>query len=138
MTRSVVLAVRETTPFAITASPAEITLKQGDPISLVVTAKRRGDMPNAIQLNGAGMELPPGLTIPTTTINAGQTEGKLTLATDKMKEGTYSFIVNSEGQVPNSDKNADKKNIRVIYPSNPIKVTIEPKSSKKDKLTLSQ
>jgi hypothetical protein len=130
MTRSVVLAVREKTPFAVTASPAEFTMKQGDPISVTVTAKRREDMPNAIQLNGAGIELPPGLTIPTTTINSGQNETKVTLNTDKMKEGTYSFIINSEGQVPDTNKDATKKNIRVIYPSNPIKVTIEPKSSK--------
>ena len=126
LTRSIVLAVRETTPFAVTASPKELTIKQGDPINLTVTATRRADMPSAIQLNGSGIELPPGLTIPTTTINVGQNETKLTLTpTDKMKEGVYSFIINSESQVPDGDKK-----IRCIYPSNPIKVTVEPKTAK--------
>ncbi len=126
LTRSIVLAVREKTPFAVTASPKELTIKQGEPINLTVTAARRADMPSAIQLNGSGIELPPGLTIPTTTINVGQNETKLTLTTtEKMKEGVYSFIINSESQVPDGDKK-----IRCIYPSNPIKVTVEPKTAK--------
>ncbi len=80
-------------------------------------------MPSAIQLSGAGIELPSGLTIPTTTINAGEAETKVALATDKMKEGVYSFILNAEAQVPSGDKK-----IRVIYPSNPIKITVEAKA----------
>ncbi len=120
VTRSMVMAVREKVPFAVTASPKEITIKQGEPINVTVTATRRADMPSAIQLNGSGIELPPGLTIPTTTINVGQTEAKLSLTpTEKMKEGVYSFIINSESQVPDGDKK-----IRCIYPSNAIKVTV--------------
>ena len=83
-------------------------------------------MPSPVQLNGAGIDLPPGLTIPTTTINSGQTETKLTVSTtDKLKPGIYSFIINSESQVPNG---TDKKT-RVIYPSNPIKITVGPTTS---------
>ena len=126
VTRSIVLAVREKTPFSVTASPKEFTIKQGDPINLTVTAARRADMPSAIQLNGSGIELPAGITIPTTTINVGQTETKVAIATtDKLKEGVYSFIINSESQVPDGDKK-----IRCIYPSNPIKITVEPKTAK--------
>ena len=125
MTRSIVLAVREKAAFAITASPAEVTVSKGDPINLTLTAKRRDDMPNAIQLNGAGIQLPPGMEIPVKSIAKGESEQKLTIATDKMKEGTYSFLVNGDGQVP-----SDGKNVRCIYPSNAIKVTIEPKKAK--------
>jgi hypothetical protein len=128
MTRSILLAVREKTPFAVTAAPAEVTIKPGQPIQVTVTAARREDMPSAIQLNGAGIDLPPGLTIPTTTINAGQTETKVTVSTtDKLQPGTYSFIINSESQVPNG---TDKKT-RVIYPSNPIKLTVQPSAAAK-------
>ena len=127
MTHSILLAVREKTPYSVAVAPTEMVIKQGDPIQLNVTAARREDMPSAIQLNGAGVELPPGLTIPTTTINAGQTETKLTVATtDQLKPGVYSFIVNSEAQVPNG---TDKK-LRVIYPSNSVKLTVEPKAGK--------
>ncbi len=40
--------------------------------------------------------------------------------TDKLKEGDYSFIINAESQVPNGSE----KKQRVIYPSNPIKITV--------------
>ncbi|MEA3207653.1 MAG: hypothetical protein QOE70_710, partial [Chthoniobacter sp.] len=127
LTRSIMLAVREKTPFAVTASPAEMVIKPGDPINVTVTATRRADMPSAIQLNGAGIELPTGLTIPTTTINPGQAEAKLVVTTtDKLKEGVYSFIINAEAQVPGE---GDKK-IRCIYPSNPLKITVEAKAGK--------
>jgi len=124
MTRSIVLAVREKTPFAVTVSSQDTLIKPGDPIHVTVTAARRADMPSAIQLSGAGIELPVGLTIPTTTINAGQTEAQIVVATtDKIKAGDYSFIINAESQVPNG---AEKK-LRVIYPSNALKVTVVPK-----------
>ena len=124
-TRSMVLAVRETTPYAVTASPKELTIKPGDPINITVATARRADMPSAVQLNGSGIELPAGLTIPTVTINPGQTETKVAITTtDKLKPGTYSFIINSEAQVPNG---TDKKT-RCIYPSNPIKITVQDKT----------
>lgn len=127
VTRSIVLAVRESAPFAVTASTEDRVIKPGDPINVTITATRRGDMPSAIQLNGAGIDLPPGLTIPTTTINPGQTEAKVVVATtDKIKEGTYSFIINSEAQVPGG---TDKK-LRVIFPSNPLQFTVAPKPAK--------
>ncbi len=121
LTRSILLAVREKTPFAVTASLKDVSIKAGDPINVTVTAARRADMPSAIQLNGAGIELPPGLTIPTTTMNPEQTEVKVVVATtDKIKPGTYSFIINSEAQVPNG---TDKKT-RVIFPSNALQFTV--------------
>jgi hypothetical protein len=121
LTHSILLGVREKTPFAVTVAPTEFAIKPGQPIQVTVSAARREDMPSAIQLNGAGIDLPPGLTIPTTTINTGQKETKVTVSTtDKLKPGVYSFIINSESQVPNG---TDKKT-RVIFPSNPIKITV--------------
>ncbi len=127
LTHSILLAVRETTPFAVTASCKDRSIKPGESLNVTVTAARRADMPSAIQLNGSGIELPPGLTIPTTTINPGQTEVKvLVTTTDKLKPGTYSFIINSESQVPSG---TDKK-MRVIYPSNPLQITVVAKAAK--------
>ena len=124
MTRSIVLAVRDRAAFQITAAPAEITVTKGDPFNVTLTAKRRDDMPNAIQINGAGIQLPPGMEIPVKTIGKNEREQKVTIATDKMKEGTYSFLINGDGQVP-----VDGKNTRCIYPSNAIKVTVLPKKN---------
>lgn len=39
LTHSIVTAVREKTPFAVTASPNELTIKQGDPIKVTVEPK---------------------------------------------------------------------------------------------------
>ena len=126
LTQSIVIAVRESTPFSVTAAVAQETIKPGDPLNVTVTATRRADMPSAIQLNGNGIGLPDGLTIPVITINPGQTEAKVAIDTAKMKEGTYSFILNAEAQVPTGDKKT-----RVIYPSNPMRVTVTAPPAKK-------
>ena len=125
MSRSLVMAVREKVPFLLTAAPNAIKVKQGDPINLTLTLKRREDMPNAVQLTGAGYQLPPGLEIQLTTIEKDKTEAKLSIKTDKMKEGIWSFVVSGDAQVP-----VEKRNIRCVYPSNSITVTIEPKDPK--------
>lgn len=124
MTRSLVLGVREKAPFELTASPAEFTVKKGEPLKLSVIIKRDAAMPNGVDLSGAGVQLPPGLEIPLTKVAAGKTSAEITLATDKMPPGTFSFVINGDGQVPSPD--GDKKNIRCVYPSNSVKVTIEP------------
>ena len=126
MTRSIMLAVREKVAFALTASPGEVVVTKGDRVHLTLALKRREDMPNAVQLTGAGYQLPPGLEIPATTIEAGRTDAMLDLKTDNVAEGTFSFIVNGEAQVPV----AKDKNIRCLYPSNPIKLTIRAKPAK--------
>lgn len=124
MTRSLVLGVREKSPFELTASPAEFTVKKGEPLKLSVTIKRDANMPNAVDLSGAGVQLPPGLEIPLTKVAAGKTSAEITIATDKMPAGTFTFVINGDGQVPATE--GDKKNIRCVYPSNSVKVTIEP------------
>ena len=124
MTRSLVLAVRGQSPFALTASPAEFTVKKGEPLKLHIDIHRAATMPNAVDLSGAGVQLPPGLEIPLTKVAPGKTSADLTLNTDKMPAGTFSFVINGDGQVPATE--GDKKNIRCVYPSNSVKVTIEP------------
>ncbi|HVR84658.1 MAG TPA: PPC domain-containing protein, partial [Planctomycetota bacterium] len=128
MTQTIVLGVRPKAPFCITVSPAEIRVLKGETAELQVKLVRGEGMPNAVQVNGAGYQLPPGLTIPVKNIDPGQTEVKFTISTDKMPEGTFSFIVNGDGQVPSAlDKG---KNIRCVYPSNPVRITVEPKAPK--------
>lgn len=124
MTRSMVLAVRGQSPFALTAAPAEFTVKKGEPLKLNVAVRRDATMPNAVDLSGAGVQLPPGLEIPLIKVAPGKTSAEFTLNTDKMPPGTFSFVINGDGQVPAPE--GDKKNIRCVYPSNAVKVTIEP------------
>ncbi|MBI3874918.1 MAG: hypothetical protein HY300_02935 [Verrucomicrobia bacterium] len=123
MTRSLVLAVREKAPFTLTASPAEITVKKGDPLKLTVAVTRSAEMSNAVDLTGAGIQLPPGMEIPLTKVAAGVASAELTISTEKMPPGTFSFLINGDGQVPAGE--TDKKNVRCVYPSNAVKVTVE-------------
>jgi hypothetical protein len=127
MTHSLVMAVRPSAPFALDASPSEVKVKKGESFDLKVTLRRGEGMTNAVQVNGAGYQLPPGLTIPVKSIDPGQSEVKITVATDKMPEGTFSFIVNGDGQVPSPQDKG--KNIRCVYPSNPVRITVEPKEA---------
>jgi hypothetical protein len=128
MTQSIVLAVRPKAPFSLTLSPPEIRVQKGESAELKATLVRGEGMTNAVQVNGAGYQLPPGLSIPVKSIDPGQTEVKFTISTDKMPEGTFSFIVNGDGQVPSALEKG--KNIRCVYPSNSVRITVDPKPSK--------
>jgi len=81
-------------------------------------------------LNGRNIALPPGVDIPLTKIAAGQTDGKLTLATDKIPPATYCLPINGEGQVPFERAPGQKETIRCLLPSNLVTFTILPKDAK--------
>ncbi|MDR3635881.1 MAG: PPC domain-containing protein [Isosphaeraceae bacterium] len=130
MTRSIVLAVRDEAPFTLTAAPAQISKVQGEPLEIDVEVKRRKDMPNALQLVGSGYQLPPNLNIPTTPVAAGESKARVKIATDQVPPGTYSFLINGDGQVPVKDAGGNSRNIRCVYPTNTIKLTITPKPAK--------
>jgi hypothetical protein len=130
MTRSIVLAVRENAPFRVTATAEKTTLKQGEPLVISCHVDRRPDVAVEILLNGRGFPLPPGIDIPLTKIVAGQSDGKLTLATDKVPPATYSMPINGEGQVPFQRTPDAKETIRCLLPSNLVTFTILPKDAK--------
>jgi hypothetical protein len=130
MTRSIVLAVRENSPFRLTATAENTTLKQGEPLVISCHVDRRPEITVDILLSGRNITLPTGIDIPLTKIEAGQTDGKLTLATDKVPPATYSMPVNGEGQVPFERAPGQKETIRCLLPSNLVTFTILPKDPK--------
>lgn len=130
MTRSIMLAVRDSAPFTVSATPAEHHLQAGQPLELTLHVARRPDMPNEIQFGAAGLPTIPNLEIPLTKVAAGETERKLQLKTDKIAPGKYSFILNGEGQVPFEEKPGSKRNIRCLYPTNAITFEIVAKDAK--------
>ena len=103
---------------------------QGEPLEIDVAVHRRADMHGAVQLNGSGYQLPPNLNIPATPIAADQSQGRVKIATDQIPPGTYSFLINGEAQVPVKHANGNSQNIRCVYPSNAVRLTIQPKPSK--------
>ena len=130
VTRGIVLSVRENSPFRITATAENTTLKQGEPLVISCHVDRRPEVPVDIVLNGRGFTLPTGLEIPLTKIAAGQTDGKVTLATDKVPPATYAIAVNGEGQVPFEREPGKMETIRCLMPSNMVTFTILPKDAK--------
>jgi hypothetical protein len=129
VTRGIVLAVRENSPFRVTATAEKTTLKQGEPLVIACHVDRRPEVSIDIVLNGRGFTLPPGIDIPLTKIAAGQTDGKLSLATDKVVPATYSIAINGEGQVPFEREAGQKETIRCLLPSNMVTFTILPKDA---------
>jgi hypothetical protein len=120
MTRTIMLAVRDSAPFTVSATPTEFRLQAGDPMELTLQVARRADMPGEVQFGAAGLPQIKGLEVPLTKVPAGETQKALKLNTAKIAPGIYSFILNGEAQVPFEEKPGSKKNIRCLYPTNAV------------------
>ncbi len=129
-TRSIVLAVRGEAPFALAATPRKIIKTQGEPIEIEVEVKRSKEMPNAIELNGSGYQLPPNLKIPVTQIPADRAKATVKIDSGSIPPGDYSFLIDGDGQVPIKNAGGGSRNVRVVLPSNTIDLTIKPKAAK--------
>lgn len=123
LTRGIPLSVRDTAPYSITATAANAVIQIGETLHVNITAERRAGISTSIRLSGAGVVLPPGFIVPTVVIDAGEKEAKMEITTsDKAKAGLYTIFVNAEALIP-ADEKGDKK-IRVVYPSNPLLITV--------------
>ncbi len=92
--------------------------------------QRAADWNESVQLSG--FDLPNGATVALVTVAKGASEGKVeVLLATKVKPGTYTFTINGAGQVPRDyllprdPKRARANNIRAVFPSNPITITVE-------------
>lgn len=138
MADSIVLAVREAAPFALTAAPAKTTVSAGEKLPITVKLERAGDWTESVQLSG--FDLPQNATVALVTVAKGAGEGKVELTLPaNLKPGTYTFTINGAGQAPRDyakqrDPNKPRgNNVRVVYPSNPITITIEGTATKAKK-----
>ena len=99
MADSIMLSVREASPFTITAKSEKATVEAGDKLTLTVKLERAADWTEAIQISG--IDLPPGATVSLGSVGKGATEGKVELTLPaNLKAGTYSFAITGAGQVP--------------------------------------
>jgi hypothetical protein len=134
----IVLAVREARPFAVTATAAQTTVSAGDKVAISVQISRAGDWTESVQLSG--YDLPQGAAVGLVTVpaNSGQGKVELTLPAN-LKPGTYSFTLTGAGQVPRdyaAERNpqqarAAAQRARVVYPSNPVTITVGPAAASK-------
>jgi hypothetical protein len=130
MANSIVLAVREARPFTLTATPAKTTLAAGETLPISVRVERAGDWSEPIQLSG--FDLPNNAKVALVTVAKGASESKVDLSLPaNLKPGTYTFTINGAGQVPRNymvERDPSKSrgnNLRAVYPSNPITITVE-------------
>ncbi len=133
MADSIPLAVREPSPFVVTATPETLEVAPGSKLPIAVKVDRASDWAESIQLSG--FELPQGATVALVTLAAGKAEGKVEVALPaNLKPGEYTFTINGAGQVPRDydakrDPKAPRGNkVRAIFPSNPITIKVATKN----------
>jgi hypothetical protein len=126
---SIVLAVRPPAPFDLTANAAKSTAAPGEKIPIQVQVRRAADWTDAIQLSG--FDLPPNATLALTTVPRGTAAARMELTLPQnMKPGPYTFTISGAGQAQRDyarEGDAKKRqgnNVRAVYPSNPITITV--------------
>ncbi len=123
-----VIAVGKAVPFSVTATPDQATVTAGEKFKFKVKVERAKDWTENVQMSG--FDLPNNAVVPLVTVAKGSTEGdvEVTLPAN-LRPGLYTFTINGAGQVPRDyakpDANKSRSNnIRVVYPSNPITITV--------------
>jgi hypothetical protein len=125
----VYLAVRDTPAFALQALPDKLTAAPGDKLTIKVKVDRATDWSEAVQLSG--YDLPNGATVALVTVPKGANEATVELVLPaNLRPGTWTFTINGAGQVagdygrPPDPKRPKANNVRQVYPSNPIIITV--------------
>jgi hypothetical protein len=130
MADSIVLAVSNPSPFTLTATPSVARVTAGAKLPIVVKVERAANWGDAVQLSG--FDLPQNCNIGLVSVakNAAQGTAELTVPAN-MKPGTYTFTVTGAGQAPRDfacqpdTKRPRGANVRVVFPSNAITITVE-------------
>ncbi len=126
---TIVIAVREASPFAVTASLAKTQASAGEKVPISVKVERAADWSDSIQLSA--YDLPNGASVALVTVPKGGTESRVELVLPaNLRPDTYSFVLTGAGQVASdyagerTGKQARGPNMRVVFPSNPLTITV--------------
>lgn len=130
-TRNIVLAVRDSGPFTLSAAADKTMLLQGDVVKLSIAAiKRWEDVKTPVQLSG--LNLPAGISLagkpPVLTLADKAAQGEVTLLCKAdMQPGTYTVLLQGQTQVPFSKTpSAKPANVAVKLASTPLTITVLP------------
>ncbi len=129
MASSIVLTVRQANPFTVTALPSQAAVTAGSKLSLKVSLQRAEDWNEGVQLSG--FDLPSGVTVALVNLAKGAAGGTVDVVLPaNLRPGTYTFAINAAGQVPRDyalprdPKRPRANNVRAVFPSNPITITV--------------
>ncbi|MFO0879707.1 MAG: PPC domain-containing protein [Gemmataceae bacterium] len=125
ISRDFYLAVRPGAPYLLRMQEKAEVLPGGT-VEVLARVVRLGDFKGKVQLTG--LNLPPGMSMPTTDIPEGKGEVpvKLTVA-GNVPAGTFSVVVRGDAQVSyRRDPKEAPKNVRVADPSAPLLLTVLP------------
>src|SRR5262249_59379977 len=127
-TRELVVAVRESAPFALTPAAEKLEVEAGKKVEVKVKCERRWpEFKGNVTL--IPLAFPGPIKMNTVTIAEGQTEASVTFEVQAgARPGDYTLAVTGQGQGPVSkDPNAaTKPDTLVQSPSPPITITVLP------------
>ncbi len=130
--REICLAVRSTAPYGVRLPAEKLTVAAGGTLEAKAAVQRHwSDFKGKVTL--AGLNLPPGFSLPTTDIAADQDSAMLKLkVAANVPPGAYSIAVRGDAQVPFAAdaKASNRKLVRVADPSTPMSVTVLPAMQK--------
>jgi hypothetical protein len=130
--RQICLAVRPRAPYGLKMQAGPVTVPAGGSAEATVTVERHWtDFKGKVQLTG--LDLPPGINVPTTDLPADKSEVKIKLSVAaNVPPGTYSLAVRGDAQVPytRDPAAAGRPNVRVADPSTPTRIIVTPPAKK--------
>jgi hypothetical protein len=133
MDRSLVLAVREQTPFSLTGALDKPVVVQGAKANLALTVNRLWPEAKAVQIQAVAGDLPPNVLVNNNQpITFAPNAGNATAVVDAQAAalpGTYNLVLRATAPIPyNRDPKAkEKPATNVVLPSVPVTLTILPK-----------
>jgi hypothetical protein len=124
--RGFAVAVRERSPFLLTAHAKETVVTQGQPVEIDATVKPRPGFDDAIALSG--WEPPAGMPGPSATIPKGATSTHISWPVPKgLAPGIYTLVLKGSATY---QPEKSKPSFKVDEPSNPLIVTVRPATSR--------
>lgn len=127
-TRELVLAVRESAPFALHFAPEKVEAKAGSKVEVKLHVDRRwADFKNPLTLSP--LSFPGPIRMNNVVIPADKSEGSITLQVQPgTPAGEYTLSVSGQGQVPyrKEAQGKQKQNTLVTLPARPLTLIVKP------------
>ena len=131
-TRELLVAVRETAPFAVSPASDRIEIEAGKKAEVKFTCVRnQPDFKAAVNLQG--LSPPNPIKVSNVSIGDGKTEATVSFEVQVgARPGEYTFALQCQGQVPfaKDEKAAARPNTLVTAPSRPITIVVKPATKK--------